>query len=336
MFRKIVSSIAVALVALAVAGCGRKPVDFAYGFPTDEQVKVAMPTSSGSGLREAPEGMPESMARPAPGETADLYQLTRGATYLVNGATLWVLGGLRAATVHRPSSVVGETAVYGPHTPYLSAVTWKLTVTRTDFNVFTYVLEAKDKTADDTTFRTVMSGSHTVSVNARGAPIPGHGEGTFLIEWDKAAGLQGSDRNVGTAEFRYGHVDPKSEAYVEVSFNNIANGDPNQSFNSEYRFKLQPDQSGEFQFALDINMHPFQPAKSALERWSVKSRWQSEGAGRSDVRATGGDLTAPQTVSECWDAGFLSRYYASSEEPASGYGTEASACAFATASYSEL
>src|SRR5687767_7341156 len=146
MSRKILG-IAVALVV--VVGCGRRPVDFAHGVPGKEHVKVELPASSSSGLQQAPEeGVVETMARMSEmGETADLLQLTRGATYLVNGATLWVLGGMGSVMLHRPTSVEGDTAVYGPHTPYLSAVSWRLTMTRTDFNVFTYILEAKDKTA---------------------------------------------------------------------------------------------------------------------------------------------------------------------------------------------
>lgn len=325
-------------VALAVAGCGgRQPIDFKFGVPTKEQVDVAVPTSAGSGLQEEMTAGEAMSLMGGVGETADLFELTKGATYLVNGATAWVIGGLAAVTAHRPTSVEGETAVYGPHTPFLSRVTWRLSVTRTEYNIFTYILEAKEKTAPETAFAIVMSGSHTVAVNSRGVPTPLYGNGTFLIEWDKASELSGGARNEGSVEFRYGHLAPAADATVEVSFNNIATGEGGtQTFNSEYRFKLEPGQAGEFEFALDINMQPFTPSMGALERWSVKSRWDKEGAGRSDVRATGGDLTAPQTVNECWDAVFLSTFYAQSDGQAAQYGNEATHCVYTSASYSAL
>src|SRR5207244_1040120 len=102
----------------------------------------------------------------------------------------------------------------------------------------------------------------------------------------------------GTCEVHYGKVDPKSQAFVDVSFNNVG-GAGAKPFNAEYRFTLENDQAGSFQFALDLNLQPFDSTKLALERLSIESRWLSEGAGRSDVSAHGGDLVTPVTVNEC-------------------------------------
>ena len=52
--------------------------------------------------------------------------------------------------------------------------------------------------------------------------------------------------------------------------------------------------------------------------------------------ARDGDLVSPVNVNECWDAAFVSRYFAKSDEPAVGYGVEATDCAYATAAYSPL
>src|SRR5262249_32000090 len=154
-------------------------------------------------------------------------------------------------------STDGNTAVYGPYTPYLSAITWRLTVTRTAFNAFTYLLEGQDKTQPQSAWVEGISGSHTVTVDGNDNAVKGFGDGVFLIEWDKSATLPGRNGDSGTCEVHYGKVDPKSPAYVNVSFNNAANGDPSKAFNAEYRFSLQPDQSGEFQFALDLNLNLF-------------------------------------------------------------------------------
>jgi hypothetical protein len=338
--------ILVSLVVLATA-CGRsRPVDFNYGVPTKEMVNVRVPDSASSPLRssDAEALGPRSMAdlnqqlsmMAVQGETSDLYGLTVLATVVVNGSTLWVLGALRDVTARRPTSVSGNTAVYGPHTPFLSPITWKLSVTRTDFNVFTYVLEGKDKDAPDSAYRTVLSGSHTVSVDVAGDPMPGYGQGTFLIEWDQANDLPGRAQDTGSCEFSYARVGPSANTTVDVTFNNTVDNDPSATFNAEYRFLLEPSQAGRFEFALDLNIHPFNPYKPALERWAIKSRWTAQGAGRSDVRVTGGELTAPETVNECWDASFLSTYLARSYDPAANYGNSDTACVFTNPSYSEL
>ena len=99
MLRKLASS-TVALASLALVACGpHKPVDFSQGVPTKEQATIAMPSSSSSGLREAPaadastqlQAMSIAMRAATQGETADLYNVTRGATWLVNTSTEWLL-----------------------------------------------------------------------------------------------------------------------------------------------------------------------------------------------------------------------------------------------------
>ncbi|HYV50233.1 MAG TPA: hypothetical protein VFA20_35505 [Myxococcaceae bacterium] len=344
MLRKL-ASIPVALTSLALVACGpHKPVDFSQGVPTKQQATVKMPTSSSSGLREAGsqdlpaadqlQAMAQAMKQAVQGETADTYRLTVGATYLVNGATEWLLVALAAGVAQKPSSVSGDTAIYGPYTPYLSAITWKLTVTRTAFNSFSYLLEGQDKTKPSSPWVSVISGSHTVTVDANDNAIKGFGEGVFMIEWDKAKQLPGRGADTGTCEVHYGKVDPKSQAFVDVSLNNIgADGKP---FNAEYRFTLDNDNAGSFQFALDINLQPFDSTKQAPERMSIESRWLSTGAGRADVTAHDGDLVAPITGSECWDASFLSQYYVRTDEPANTYGVEARDCAFTSAQFSQL
>jgi len=340
------AGLSISLASLALVACGPpKPVDFSLGVPTKEQATVAVPTSTSSGLSEAAPGgsaseqlavLGEAAHRATAGEIAGLYQLTRGATYLVNGSTVWLLEALAAGVARRPTSVSGNTAVFGPYTPYLSQITWKLTVTRTEFNAFSYLLEGQDKTQPGGPWVPVISGSHTVTVDAGHRAVRGFGEGVFLIEWDQANRLPGRGGDTGTCEVHYGKVDHTTPAYVNVSFNNVAGGSQGTNFNAEYRFALQPELSGTFEFALDLNLHPFDPAMQAQERWGVKSRWMSTGAGRSDVNAHDGDLTIPVTVNECWDAAFLSTYYARSDDPAQGYGVEAQSCAFPTADYSPL
>lgn len=344
MLRRL-AGVFVALAALSLAACGpAKPVDFKLGVPVKEQATVAVPQTGSAGLVEQPAGstrdqliaMGQAMNQAVEGEVADTYQLTRGATYLVNGATGWLLAALAAGVAQKPTSVTGDTAIYGPYTPYLSRITWKLTVTRVEFNKFTYILEGTDKLTPQGPWVTVISGSHTVTVDAAGNPRHGYGEGVFLIEWDSASTLPEHSNDTGTCEVHYGKADPQSDWYVNVSFNNVSGSNPGQAFNAEYRFALQPQKSGTFEFALDLNIHPFDWMRPLNERLAIKSRWMASGAGRADVSAREGDLPAPATLNECWDAGFLSRYYTRTDVVGMEYGVEAQDCAYATADYSKL
>ncbi len=70
------------------------------------------------------------------------------------------------------------------------------------------------------------------------------------------------------------------------------------------------------------------------ETWYTRSRWQPSGAGRADVRITGGDLGAGvATVSECWSTTFEAVFHSDSLSGVS-WG-DPGRCAFDEAEYSD-
>jgi hypothetical protein len=63
----------------------------------------------------------------------------------------------------------------------------------------------------------------------------------------------------------------------------------------------------------------------------IRSRWQSDGAGRGDARLAGGDLGSAQAIaSECWSSLFRRVYYTdnASFQPTEG---DVASCAYGTA-----
>jgi hypothetical protein len=311
--------------ALLLSAC--EPADdaesFREGLPSRDTVAVNTPgvSSAGSVQTLATEG-----------QVSDLYKLTRGASAMVNGGTVFVLKMLEEITEHRPTSIDGDTAVWGPHTGALARNTWKLSVTRTGDHTFTYALEGKAKTADDSAYVTVLSGTHTAAVNEDGARRKHFGEGSFTVDWDAASTLPERDDNAGKGVFTYSREAPGAEASVVVKFIQVLDREhPGRRVDADYSFKATPGEGGELAFGVDQNMD----ANAALERLTVMSRWQPGGAGRSDVKLSGGDLGAGAfTVSECWDTNFISRYYAAAFPGApAGYGVEAEDCAFTSAVY---
>ena len=129
-------------------------------------VKLNVPAKSGSAHRRH-----RPPAGRLPGRRVRLLRLTRGATVRVNTGALAVLGLVESITDDQPTSLKGNVAVWGPYTDALSPTTWKLTVTKTAANTYSYKLEGKAKAAADSAFKVVLSGTHAVGATQR-TPAP--------------------------------------------------------------------------------------------------------------------------------------------------------------------
>jgi hypothetical protein len=223
--------------------------------------------------------------------------------------------------------------VWGPRTEALSANTWKLTVKKTGEHTYSYTVEARAKEAPDTEFKAILTGSHTAAVDETDAPRKGFGSGGFTLDWEAARTLPEHDDNVGKMMVRYARVDETSRVTVAAEFRQVRDGD--KRVDADYLYAATPGQGGELDFKVLSDM--YQPAGTAEpETLTIKSRWKQSGAGRSDVKLSGGNLVGEASLNECWDTGFASRFLRASYDPRVGYGTEASDCVFTTAVYSSL
>jgi hypothetical protein len=253
---------------------------------------------------------------------------------MINGATVFILNLLQDITTNPPTSVSGDTAVWGPWADSLSANAYKLTVTKTAAATYSYELDGKAKTAPDSAFLALITGESVASVDGEGNPIPGFGTGSFTMNWDNSSQLPQNDGNVGTAAFQYSRTSTTAQASVEVTFTNVKDQSSGQLINANYSYVANPGQGGVFQFS---EVQDFIGGPNGSEHLDVESRWQESGAGRSDVKLTGGDVPppGPATLSECWDTSFASQYLDASWDAALDYGQE-SVCAFIPAQYSTL
>lgn len=309
---------AVAVAGLAVTGCGvDKGEPFRQGFPRSETVKLNLPENKTALTAEG------TRRDGIEGQISEFYKLTRGVTVTVNAAGGAVLNLVEKIVEYPPTTVNGNVAVWGPHTDALSPNTFKFTVTMTAQNQFDYLLEAKGKTEADSAFRTILSGSHVSTGDKLGS-------GTFLLDWDKTQTLPEHDSNVGIASYTYSKQTAGADVAIDALFQKVKDGETGQLVDVNYKYREVPANGGSFEFRMNKNW----VTGPGVEVLTVKSRWQQGGAGRSDARATGGDLPGPATASECWDNGFASRYLNASWATAQtgNYGAE-TACAFATAEY---
>jgi hypothetical protein len=330
MFRKSLMLCA----SMLFAGCGVESAEdqFRDGLPSKQMVQVKEP---GAGTGQKLES--DEVSAMALGQRSEFYSFTRGATLVVNGGTAFVLNLLEEITKHTPTSLEGDVAVWGPHTDALSPNTWKLTVTKKGDHTYDYKLEGKGKTEADTAFKTVLSGSHTITVDGQGNRLRDFGNGNLLIDWDAAQMLPEHDNNVGKLDIRYSRPDAQSVVTVDAGFRNVKDDQqPGARVNADYKYKETPGAGGEFDFALDKNLDN-DPARSKIEHLTIKSRWAQSGAGRADVKVTGGDVgVGEHTVNECWDANFASQFLVISFAPTFGYGNLSACGSFNSAIYSSL
>jgi hypothetical protein len=313
--------------------------EFRSGIPRKETVEMVVP-AAGQGQATTRAGTQalavERQAQALRGETADFYKLTYGVSHLVNGGGALVLLLVKAVTSHPPTSIDANGAVWGPWTGDLEPITWKVTVTRgTGDHQYHYSFEGKAKGGPDAGYVTVLSGAHTAAVDSQGDPIEGFGRGDFVLDWDERAKLPlANPKEMGQARYVYSRMSLAQVIEVKAEFRKVRDDDTGKVVDVDYEYVKQPGAGGSMEFS-----HHAPPGMGApAARWTVKSRWRAGGAGRSDVRAMGGDLPpgATATASECWDASFASTYLRASWAPLFGYGTETTDCVFPTAEPSKL
>lgn len=309
-----------AMVVL-MSACGADKADeFRRGLPGASDVAMKVPGTSGQPLTGA-----STRRDGLEGETAELYRLTRDVTRRVNGGTAAVLVLVEKIVSHPATTVGQDSAVWGPRTEPLSPNTWKLTVTRTGQDVYSYTLEGKGKTEDDAAYRVVLSGTH----HHLGA---NQGTGSFLIDFDRAFTLPENDGNQGTVAVTYSRPTLQATTQIDADFTQVRQGTSVPKLDAQYRYAATPGQGGAFEFQFEKDLVT---TTAALESGRIKSRWLESGAGRADARVIGGDLQSQVSLSECWDSGFASRYLDASWAPSGNYG-QVSVCAFGTAEYPAL
>ncbi len=312
------------------SGCAPKEEGNEYrkALPTTDTVAVKVPQSSGQALTE-------STQNALLNETAEFYQMTRDVSRSINGGVVWVLTLIHTVVQHPPTDVTDNSATWGPWTDALSPNTYKVSVTKVSDAEYTYVFQGKAKGSADAAFVTVLSGTHRPTLDAGGGIVERFGQGSLVLDWDAAGTLPEHGKEMGKATINYIRTAPGTQAQVIAKFMQVQDDDhPGRRVDADYQYGENPDGSGtlEFTYTPDPASVTEGPA-----RFTFSSRWLSTGTGRADVKATGGEIPADTeaTASECWDTFFKSTYMAASWDTTVGWG-DASACAFATASYSDL
>ncbi len=310
---------ATALVSLGLTGCVQKIDDHPVGraLPTAEDVAIKVPGQNAAGTF-------------AVGDLSEYYQVTRDVSRTLNGGAAWVLILVHTVVQYPPTTVQGDTYIWGPASEALDPAEWRLTVIANADDTYDWQLDGRNKTEVGSTFETLISG-HAVP-----GAIPHRGSGNFAIDFDAAERVNPRENDArGTVAIEYdlNNIDgtPATLSMAIDSVQADENG-VDQPVSFDYAYAENEDGSGDLQFGIHGDLDD---EGTLFEDALIRSRWLADGSGRGDAMVQGGDLAEiTVTASECWDTTFRRVYYTDSQQwqPTEG---DAGACAFADADLPE-
>jgi hypothetical protein len=280
---------ATALSSFSLLGC-LQPQDqhpVADAIPRAEQVRIDLPAD---GAREI-------------GQLAPWYGVTRGVTLTLNGGTAWVLVLVHLIVQQPPTSVRENTATWGPGSDPLDPANYRLDVTNLGNGTYDWELSADSKSEPGETWEVLIAG------NAAPGARDGEGSGDFSIDFDairRVDPFSGEDAR-GVVSVNY----DLDRRHLDMAISTVEDraGTPTPVF-YDYTYDEAADRSGNMTFAIHADSDD---AGTLAEDAELRSRWKATGAGRADLRLSGGDLQGLQVSAvECWDTAFRRVYYTDS------------------------
>ena len=323
-----------AAALLALSGCGRNANPL-LGVPLRGQVQLNVPATNG--------GQALSV-----GETSAFYEITRALSLDINSHVAWVFDIVEAIVALPPTSTEGNTAVWGPSEPEgLERLSHRFTVVDNGDGTFSYALDARLKgSTDDADFVTVFEGHATPGEDDKGT-------GDLTVHLGSRRALIDAPCDVvGDLQITYDAAsEPRALDIVSSGVADECRGE--RPTDAHYLYTEAADASGTMDYAFRQNLHRLDEDKPLDEVFAVRSRWLGDGAGRSDVRISEGevpgDLAAalPNSgavsvdVVECWDALFGLVYAGTTPaeladamvHPETG---DSAQCSFASAEFASL
>lgn len=276
-----------------------------------DQIATAIPTAEQVSIK-----LPQNTARQV-GQIANWYVATRDVTRTFNGGSTWVLVLIHTIIKFPVTSVSGDTYTWGPWSGALDPAEYKLDVRAVGDGTYEYRLSGRSKTAANAAFEVVIDGTSD--------PRAGEakGSGRFAVDFDASKRVNPIDSNDSRGSMEVSYDLTQRHLDLTLTSTDVLNN----TVSADYAYNEAADGSGNMVFAITANAG----GGAALELATLRSRWQSTGAGRADARLGGGDLgTLQATASECWDTMFRRVYYTDSVLFSQTEG-DASLCAYATA-----
>jgi len=301
------SATALSLSLVACVPQNDDPHPVASAIPTAEDVRIDLPEGAGSSAKTSN----------VVGELSPWYVVTRSVTRGLNGGTAWVLIVVHAIVQNPATTVDGDTYTWGPWSGALDPAEYRLVVSDLGDQTYDWTLDGRSKTVAGASFETVISGTAIAGDTER------TGHGNFTIDFDAAERVNPIDNDArGVVAIVYDLAARRLDMAISTTEERDGVVVP---VDYDYTYNEALDGAGDMVFAIHGDTDD---AGTAAEDAVVRSRWLATGAGRADLRLSGGDLGAFQvTASECWDTTFAEVYYTDSASflPTDG---DAAACAY--------
>jgi hypothetical protein len=295
----------------ACGGSSQPAPSLVSALPTRQTLSVAAP---GPDAGTQPQGA-------APGETAQLYVLTRQTVFDVNGLIGGVLDNVEAVTRTPPSAVSPDSAAWGPITDALSPVAWRLVIQQLGAGQFAFQLDIRPKDGADADFQAFLQGA------SQGATPEGPSQGTFSVNLSLAQSLDPvGNPDVGQVVASWAVLPDHRELHVGLS--GVA-GPGGPFATADVAAVFFPDGAGALSFDASASLGA---GTGVSDVGRVGSRWIADGAGRADAEVHQPDGGSGAQLTECWNAAF-DQVYVQGETSTGDGGTAGNpaACVFADA-----
>lgn len=285
-----------------LAGCSNEGADaFAEALPDD---RLLIPLDGASAARTV-------------GDASEYEALTRGVANDVNAFVFSVVDTVKAVTTFEPTWKDGDTdtALWGPYSE--NGLDSQLWVHREAVG-YTWAIEVR------------ATGSEDWLALVAGESVPdgaGGSDGAFAFDLDVAG--QVDPASLGAGQVAVAYVVSDAEVSAEVAFDGVSGTDVD-DLSGATQYSHAADGSG----AMDLAVWADMTGNTTPELLILRSRWQSDEAGRGDAWVTEGDLgELVYTGTECWDVSSNLTFF--EDNAALETGGDAASCVFDEAEFNE-
>ena len=128
---------------------------------------------------------------------------------------------------------------------------------------------------------TILSGTHTRAVDGHGRAME-FGSGKFVVDWDMAQTLPEHDNTVGGDVHLLAPRAGRGDDHRRRLQGHQGRSARDRVYDALYRYSATPGAGGELKYAAKQDYYPDpHPPNSAKEDFTLHSRWQETGAGRT-------------------------------------------------------
>ena len=287
--------------------------EYFYAIPSEESLRLEVPGAHYDS---------DDYGSKAVGDQAKYYKETVQHTRDVNAHILGMLSVIDEITGYPYTERSGDTFTWGPwQDSGLDQAQGRFILEHLGGNTFDYLFQWRPKDSNsEGDWVTVWEGHVETSVDTAR-----RGVGYFSIDFDAASQIDWTVEERGQIVSEYDTISDGREINLEfVNFIDDADDEDAQAVNAEYFYHNRDDNSGYFLYEWYLDIYAEDAGDDQIEHAWFNTRWQSDGAGRTDAVIGEGDIADLEPIpgigvdsfhtTECWGSDYLRTYYAEGAE----------------------